>query len=596
MTIAAFASKLSEIESTTLRNKITEYLAGIFKSLEPDEVEPVCWLLLGRVTPAYEGIEFQFAEKMMVRALAAVYGKTPEEVTKAFKQSGDLGETASSLAAGDSSGAGRLSVREVFTRLHELALMSGEGSQERKVTCVVDLLKLLDPVSVKFVVRIILTRLRLGFSDMTILDALSWAVKGDKSERKLLEDAYQNKHDIGKLAAAYLTHHAAGLEHFEIELGIPIQPALCQRLKTPVEMIAKMHKIFAESKYDGTRVQIHVKNKLDDGWRVRTFTRSLEESSAQFPELEESIAVFGKHDFILDCEAVGFDPKTGKLLPFQETIQRKRKHDVEEMSKRIPLRFFVFDILYLDGQSLLSVPLDERKVILHDLFKAAWELDGAQQPIGEIDGKLEEKEMHGRAVSSFQESSYIVTESADELRDFHKAQLDAGLEGAVIKQYGSRYQPGRKGWSWVKFKEDEDSEGKLSDTIDAVVMGYWYGKGKRTGFGVGAFLIGVMEHDDKIVTLSKVGTGLSDDQWRELKDRCSKEVTVDKPVAYLVDKALAPDVWVSPAIVVEVAGDELTKSPTHTAGVALRFPRLVRFRDDKGVDDITTKEELKNIA
>ncbi len=569
MTFSEFSAVLYSIETTPLRNRMTAILAELFLGLETSEIEPACWLLLGRVFPQYEGVEFQFAEKMMVRAVAQTYDVEPETVTRMYKSSGDLGSTAQEYALGKNSAK---TITEVFMDLRQLTAEAGGGSQERKVTLVVNLLKSLDSLGVRYAVRIILGKLRLGFSDTTILDGLSWAVKGDKSDRVAIEEAYQNKHDIGKLATTYLTKHAEGLKTFEIELGIPIQPALCQRLKTADEMIAKMGKVIAESKYDGTRVQVHVQRKGD--WRMRTFTRSLEESSDMFPELIEAVGVFGDHDLILDCEAVGYEPSTGKLLPFQETIQRKRKHDIAEVSKRVPLRFFVFDILYLDGKRLLNVPLNERKEILHNLF------------VGTKDHEL------GKY---FIESAFVVTESAGDLREFHKKQLSDGLEGAVIKQYASVYQPGRKGWSWVKFKEEETSAAKLSDTIDAVVMGYWYGKGKRTGFGVGAFLIGVMGSDDKILTLTKVGTGLSDDQWRELKERCSKVVASQKPERYEVEKLLIPDVWVDPQIVVEVAGDELTKSPNHSAGLALRFPRLVRFRDDKNVAQITTKQELESI-
>ncbi len=565
MLFLLFAEKLQSIESTTLRNRMTVELAALFKQLDKNEIESACWLLLGRVYPQYEGVEFQFAEKMMVRALAQTYGKEIAQVTKTYKALGDLGVTAQELAKGKSS---RKTVAQMFGDLKALAAEAGGGSQDRKLQLMVELLKSLDSLSVRYIVRIVLGKLRLGFSDMTILDALSWAMKGDKSERKILEEAYQNKHDIGKLALAYLTSGKKGLEHFEIELGIPIQPALCQRLKTPQEMIAKMGKVFAESKYDGTRVQIHLAKA--GKWKVRTFTRSLEESSAQFPELHEVAKFFGHHDLILDCEAVGFDPKTNKLLPFQETIQRKRKHEVSEMSRKIPLRFFVFDILYLDGKNLTKVPLYERKEMLKQILQG----------------------VHSKTI---QESDKIVTQSPDELREFHKKQLQAGFEGAVIKQYNSTYQPGRRGFSWVKFKEEETQEGKLSDTIDAVVMGYWYGKGKRTGFGIGAFLIGVKGSGERILTLTKVGTGLSDEQWRELKERCAKVPATEKPKSYEVDKLLIPDVWVEPQIVVEVAGDELTKSPNHTAGLALRFPRLVRFRDDKSVNQITTQKELASI-
>jgi DNA ligase 1 len=571
MTFHTFASYLARIEETSLRNEITQILAELFTKLEPDEIESTCWLLLGRILPPYEGLEFQFADKMMMRASANAYEIDLGSVQSEYKKIGDLAIVIAEYSKTQTVHS-KKTITEIYQELRDMAKENGEGSQERKVARVVDLLKELDSVSVKYVVRIILTRLRLGFSDMTILDALSWAKMGDKSQRKLLEDTYQLKNDIGKLAKAYLTHGEKGLEHFDIELGIPLQPALCQRLKTAVEMIEKMNKVFAEPKYDGTRVQIHIQGERQKGkgkgeWTVRTFTRSMEESSAQFPELPLAVKSFGAHDLILDCEAIGFDPKTGKLLPFQETIQRKRKHDIEAFSKNIPLRFFVFDVLYKDGKSLIRLPLHERKIILHEL----------------IAGK-----------DLFVESPYIVTDSADVLREFHTKQLAAGLEGAVIKQYDSVYQPGRRGWSWVKFKEAEGTAAKLSDTVDAVVMGYWYGKGKRNQFGVGAFLIGVA-NGEQIVTLSKVGTGLSDDQWRELKTRCEVILSADQPKNYVVDKLLIPDVWVDPSIVVEVAGDELTKSPNHSAGLALRFPRLIRFRDDKTTKQLTTVEELKSI-
>lgn len=570
MTFSEFSSYLARIEETTLRNSITEILAELFNKLETDEIVPACWMLLGRILPPYEGLEFQFADKMMMRAAVLAFDSSAEDILKKYKEVGDLAAVIAAESGFKIQESSNKTVMQIYQDLTELAREGGEGSQEKKVTRVVSLLTELDPISVKYIVRIILTRLRLGFSDMTMLDALSWAKNGDKSDRKLLEDTYQLKNDIGKLASAYLVEGKSGLEHFDIELGIPLQPALCQRLKSADEMIEKMGKVYVEPKYDGTRVQIHIKNsKTETTWSVRTFSRSMEESSVQFPELEKISATIGEHDVILDCEAVGYDPQTGNLLPFQETIQRKRKHDVAEFVASIPLRFFTFDIIYLDGKSLLKVPLSQRKEILATLLRAASD--------------------------AFVLSPYIITDSAQELREFHKAQLDKGLEGAVIKQYDSVYQPGRRGWSWVKFKEEEGTAAKLSDTIDAVVMGYWYGKGKRNQFGVGAFLIGVNGGDEKIVTLSKVGTGLSDDQWRELKNRTDSLISAQQPARYDVPKSLTPDVWVDPQIVVEVAGDELTTSPTHTAGVAIRFPRLIRFRDDKNFSQITTGEELKSI-
>lgn len=572
MTFQDFSLVLQKIESTTSRNEITEYLADLFKELKPQEVDAACWLLLGRIVPPYEGLEFQFAEKMLMRAIERTYGHTLETISTDFKSTGDMATVVSRYAANSSASSTR-SIEQVYAALTQIATENGQGSQDRKIELVSELFKSLDSLSAKFVVRILLTRLRLGFSDLTLLDALSWAKLGDKSARKSLEDAYQIKCDIGKLATQWMEKGYEGIASIDIEIGIPIQPALCQRLKTATEMIEKMGKIFAESKYDGTRVQIHLQPPTPSKeWTVRTFTRSLEESSAMFPELHQVSTIFGQHSLILDCEAIGYDQSTGKLLPFQETIQRKRKHDVELFSQQVPLKFFVFDVLFLDGNSLIHTPLVERKRILHDLFI---QISGKDHP--------------------FIETETLITSDATELRLFHKKQLEAGLEGAVIKKFDSPYQPGRKGWSWVKFKEEENSQAKLSDTIDAVVLGYWYGKGKRNQFGLGAFLIGIAGPDERILTLSKVGTGLSDDQWRELKRRTESLVTVNQPASYIVNKGLIPDVWIDPEIIVEVAADELTKSPTHSAGLALRFPRLVRFRDDKKLDQITTQSELQSI-
>ncbi len=572
MTFHDFSAVLQKIEFTSSRNEITEMLAGLFTELNPQEIDAACWLLLGRIVPPYEGLEFQFAEKMLMRALARTYDYTVEKISADYKVRGDLADVVATYAA-TSTTQSMLSISQVYDALSRIAKEIGQGSQDRKIEQVSELLTALDSVSAKFVVRILLTRLRLGFSDMTLLDALSWAKVGDKSARKSLEDAYQLKCDIGKLASRWMEQGYEGINTIDIEIGIPIQPALCQRLKTATEMIEKMGKIFAESKFDGTRVQIHIQPPVvSTDWTVRTFTRSLEESSAMFPELHQVSTIFRSHSLILDCEAIGYDQSTGKLLPFQETIQRKRKHDVELFSQQVPLKFFVFDVLFLDGQSLIHIPLVERKKILHELFT---QIQGKDHP--------------------FIESETLVTSDATQLRLFHKKQLEAGLEGAVIKKFDSPYQPGRKGWSWVKFKEEETAEAKLSDTIDAVVMGYWYGKGKRNQFGLGAFLIGIAGPEERILTLSKVGTGLSDDQWRELKRRTELLVTVNQPGSYIVNKALIPDVFIEPAIIVEVAADELTNSPTHSAGLALRFPRLVRFRDDKSLASITTQSELQSI-
>jgi DNA ligase-1 len=589
MTFSALCEAFSSIEKTSLRLEMTAYLAEIFKKLKKEEITPVCWLLLGRLAPLYENIEFNFAEKMIVRSLSSFLPdiapketeqlgllasipakKTTSKVSTLFLTSGDLGNTTEDVLSRIKHITDNRTVVEVYQALKELAQESGEGSQDRKIKRMTELLKQSSPLTGKYLVRIVLSTLRLGFSDMTILDALSWTMTGDKSLRKELELAYQVKADLGKLATALLTDGIEAVKKFEIELGVPIAPALCQRLDTADEMIEKMGKVVVEPKYDGTRVLIHFNRKGKD-WTVRTFTRNLEESSGMFPELIDALSSLKADQVILDSEAVGYDPETDKLLPFQLTIQRKRKHGIAETALKIPLRFFVFDLLYLDGKSLVHLPLEDRKQKLAELLK----------------------DSH-RALML---SPMIVTDSAAELRTYHEAQLGEGLEGVVIKQIQSEYQPGRRGYSWVKFKEEEGASGKLSDTLDCVVMGYYKGQGKRTKFGIGAFLVGVYDQrSEQFKTIAKIGTGLSDAQWKEMRERCDAIAQGGASPTYVVPDVLVPDVWVQPSIVVEIAADEITNSPTHSAEIALRFPRLVKFRDDKKPEQTTTLTEMKKIS
>lgn len=577
------------LERTPSRLEMTAQLAELFQKLEDDEIAQACYLMQGKLVPKYQSLEFQLSVKMITRVLArlneagagqkpkptsntlfaeADYTQREEETTIVYKKLGDLGLVAEELKK-DNPGDKSLSISDVFATLKEVALEEGLGSQERKVLGLVKLLDQLNAVSAKFVVRVVIGKLRLGFSTMTILDALSWAKTGSKEENKDLEKAYQKKADIGQLAQLYLAHdnkasRLKSLDKYTVEVGVPVMPALCQRLNSAAEIIDKIGQVIAEPKYDGLRVQIH----LDNG-EYRTFTRNLDETSHMFPELEQGIKDLKCKSCILDAEAIGYDKKSGKLLAFQDTVTRKRKHGVAEQSQKIPLRFYVFDVLSINGKSLLETPLIDRKKILKDLLTSSNEV--------------------------FHQTPYIVTSDAKKLKQFHQDQLGDGLEGAVIKRIDSPYQSGRKGWHWVKIKEEEGSTGKLTDTLDCIVMGYYSGRGKRAQFGIGAILVGVLGKNDRILTIAKIGTGLTDEQLIEMKSRCDKLSAAEKPKQYQVHKNHLPDVWVSPQLVVEIAADEITRSPAHTAAVALRFPRLVKFRDDKGVEEATTQLEAKQL-
>ena len=599
MKFKELAAKLIEIEKYSSRLKMTALLAELWQKTSGEEARQIANLIQGQLQPAYDSLEFSLSEKMIGRALAKLvirngglkttggmnvdlFGAANEtgilaQVKEKQRQTGDWGEAARLIVDDlDLKKTKELTVTEVYFALVQIARISGEGSQEEKLKELVSLYEKLEAESVKVVSRIVIGKLRLGFSLMTILDSLSWAATGGKEETKELEEIYQKKADVGLLVESYLQlltlnsrERLAKLrKNYQLQWGVPITPALCQRLNSSAEIMEKMEKVIAEPKYDGMRIQIHLRKSVAGEVRVKAFTRSLEDVSQMFPELWKLGETLTVKEAIFDSEAVGFDGKTGKMLPFQETMTRRRKHDVDQKSQELPMKFFIFDILYLEGKDLINVPLSERKQILAKVLpETNWSIL----------------------------APYLITDQAEELHRYHQQKLAEGLEGAVIKQIDSIYQSGRKGWTWVKIKEEEGSRGKLNDTLDLVVMGYYFGKGKRHGFGVGAFLAGVPDNEGNFLTISKVGTGLSDEQFKELKQKSAPLEVKQAPVSYKVEKIIAPDVWLAPELVAEIAADEMTKSSIHTSGYGLRFPRLIRWRSDKTPAEATDVEQLKEI-
>lgn len=570
MKFRELASYLEKLEGTASRNEMTDILAKIFKKTSSSEINKTVNLLLGQLAPAYEGVVFNIAERMMIQILAEAYGKDKKEVRKLYKNKGDLGEVAHDLAKGKGKG---LSVTKVYDRLLEIAEEEGAGSQERKVNKTAKLLSNLDPLSARYVARIPVGKLRLGFSDMTILDALSVMLKGDKSARKELEHAFNVTANIGKIAERVKKKGLSGVKKIKAEAGTPIRPSLAERLPSAEKVLEKVgKKVAVEPKYDGFRTQVHVykegKKKV-----VNIYSRNLDNTTHMFPDLVKAVKKLDVKSAIFDGEAIAYNEKEDRFLPFQETVQRKRKHGIKEAAKKYPLVLFLFDILYKDGKTLLNKTFEERRKIL--------------EKTADSDGK-----------GTVRVTRQVVVKDPDSLRDLISKYLEEGLEGGMIKKLDAVYKAGGRGYHWVKFKKT--TEQALADAIDCVVMGTYRGRGKRAQFGVGAFLVGVKDKD-KFKSISKIGTGLTDEQFRELNKRTKKIQTDKKPKNYEVDKNLEPDSWVEPSLVVEIMADEITKSPIHTAGkdggrgYALRFPRLVKFRDDKDPKDATTVKEVRKL-
>jgi DNA ligase 1 len=572
MKFATLAQTFEQLEQTSSRLKLVSGLTDLFRSIErPEEIQQVCYLVQGRVAPFYEALEMGMAEKSVTRSIAAAYHSTPEHIAELYASLGDLG-----LVAGQVHDEARMAkapknIEEVFAGLRTLTQTAGKGSIEKRMEILADLLARVDSLSAKYVVRIVLGNLRLGIGDATVLDALARAKWNDGKKRKLLEGAYHKTSDLGLIARTIFEHPdeeeaERAMAALDIQVGKPVHSQLAERLPSAEAITAKMGVVVAQYKYDGLRAQIHKHGQL-----VTIFSRNLEDQSHMFPELiAGTLAQVRAVSVILDAEALAYNATSEEFLPFQETTRRRRKHGVEALAEQLPLKAFVFDILYKDGVSLLDTPLAERLKILTETIQ--------------VDDTLM------RTASHIVQDAHTLTLLFDE-------SISKGLEGLVVKKLESRYEAGARNFNWVKLKRH--SAGSLGDTIDCVLLGYLYGRGKRAALGAGSLLVGLYDPgQDQFVTVTKIGTGLSDEQWGSIRER-TKGLEIDHRPAR-VSSLIEPSVWVEPQIVIEVLADEITRSPAHTAGkvgeepgYALRFPRLVSFREgDKKPEDATTVQEL----
>jgi DNA ligase-1 len=568
MYFAELAQYFERIEKTPARLEMTKILAELFQKLTSDEIEQTTYLLQGRVVPLFESIEFGMAEKTIIKSIVSALNVERAYFEKENKRLGDVGTTVEEFKKQIISFEEKaLTIHEVFAELKRLAVAAGDGSNDLKVGILAGLIRQLDSLSCRYLVRIPQGTLRLGFSDMTILDAFSWMAVGSKEYRSDLQAAYHVRPELGAIGRLMKDEGIAGIRKVTPKLFTPIIMMRAERLSSGEEIIDQIGECAIEPKYDGFRLQIHYKKSTG---QVRLYSRNLEDVTTMYPDVALGI----QHELmcdeaILEGEAIGYNKKENIFLPFQDTVQRKRKYNIEEKAEEIPLKLFVFELLLLNGESYIHRPFIERRKKLDHIVSAQ---------------STPQKNTVILAPHELLSDPTRVEESFD-------SAVGAGLEGIIAKKLDGLYRPGAREWNWIKFKRSYSS--KIHDTVDCLVMGYDAGKGKRTNFGIGAFLVGVYdEKNDSYVTVSKIGTGLTDEEWREMKVRCEKLKTEKMHKSYKVDQLMNVDVWVAPGIVVEIKADEITQSPVHTAQFALRFPRLVRFRDDKSPTETTTSSEI----
>jgi len=595
------AEYFDKIERASERLKMTDLLAELFNKTDSENIKNVVYLSQGQLGPNYSKVEAGIGEKLLMDAIAKASGYTRHEIEKQFKEKGDLGLVAEALIARKKQSSlfhEKLSVRKVFDNLIKIARAEGSGSQELKLKLMAELLNSALPLEAKFIARIPLENLRLGIGDPTIMDsfALSLVEEGKKEKelvkkieaqmkekkikekewseelnrrikvalRERIEEKYNIYSDLGEIASILKEKGLGGLEKISIEPGIPIRPTLAERLPSAEEILEKIGKCAVEAKYDGFRLQVH-KNKE----KIIIFSRQQENMTHMFPEIVEGAKKQLKAESaVIEGEALAVNEETGEFFPFQVTIQRKRKYEIGEKAKEFPLKLFVFDVMMLNGKNFMNEPFSKRRKELEEMLKKGETIELTES---------------------------IITDDSKKINSFFEDCVQRGLEGIIAKDLNAKYIAGARKFAWIKLKRSY--KGELSDTVDAVIIGYYKGKGKRTEFGLGALLTAVYdEKKDEFKSIAKIGTGMSEEKMVELEKILSKIKTTHKPAR--VNSELEPDHWVEPKYVIEVRADEITKSPIHTAGktkelgFALRFPRMISIRVDKKPEEATTEKEI----
>lgn len=575
-------SKLVEVfqnlEKTSSKNSMITILEKLFKKATEQNIDKICYFVLGNLVAGYKDVNIGMGDEMVKAAIALASNVDKKEVTELMQNAGDLGDVAYKLIDVKKPRfedflkiEGQLLVEDVHKGLMEIAKTEGAGSVEAKKKTLAALLSTATPVERRYIVRLVTGEMRLGVGDMTVLDGLASAFLGSKEKRDSLEHAYNVCSDIGHVAKILVRSGIEGVKRISIALNRPLRPMLAQRVSRMPAILEKIGSevVAAEEKFDGERIQAH-----KDGSKVRLFSRRLTDVTDQFPEVVKSVnEQVTVEKTILDGEVVAYDFQKDEFYPFQKLMQRRRKYDVKDYAKKIPVRYMLFDVLYVDGRSYMKKSYPERRERLEKIIKTGKFID--------ITGR-------------------ITSDNLDDIDDFFQDCQKRGLEGIVCKSCAgnSFYRAGARAWMWIKWKQSYSSE--LSDTFDLVVVGAYSGKGKRAG-SYGALLCASYNHKkDVYQTVCKLGSGFSDKQLDVLPNKLKKVRANKKPTRTEVTKDMSPDFWFAPKYVLEVLASEITESPTHTCnwnekekkGLALRFPRFKRWRPEKSPEQSTSVEEI----
>ena len=559
------------MEKTSKRLELTGILVELLKKTPNEIIAKVIYLIQGKLKPNFEGVELGIAEKLVIRAISKSAGVTVKKIEEDYNDGGDLGITVSNILKQKTQttfSAETITLERVYETLLKISTLQGKGSQDMKIKYISSLLNDATPEESKFILKILLGTMRLGVAENTVMDALAIAFTNSKENRELVENAYNVSSDLGKVSEVLAQDGLDGLLKFNVSLFSPIRPMLADRVKSEEEAVKRIENEFAaEYKLDGERVQIHIQ---DD--KVILFSRSLENITNYYPDIVEKISdTINADNGIFEAEIVAINANTGNFLPFQELMHRRRKHKLDQAITNYPITVNFFDILYHNGNELLNYSYNERRKNLEDVIK--------------------ENEFAKLIPMS------IVNNTAD-ISDVLENSINSGCEGLMLKVLNANYRAGSRGSNWLKLKREYQNE--LGDSLDLVVVGAFFGRGRRTG-KYGTLLLSTYDSEnDSFPTICKVGTGFTDENLDQLFQILSNKVILKKNPR--VESSIESDIWFEPELVLEVVASEITLSPIHKTGLnlirkdtgfALRFPKFTgKIRTEKLAEDASCPEEV----
>ena len=547
-TFKALAELCEKLGATRKRVLMTSLTADFLNALEPEEIEPAVSMILARPFPKWSPLNLEVSWATVSGIIKRVTGAEWSAFTETFSKTGDVGSMTKTLF--ENSGVKRqtalverpLTILEARRSFEQIAEVAGHGSREKKERLIEALLSQASPLEAKYLAKIFVGDMRTGFHEGLMEQAVAKAFGIPLEE---VQKASMTVGDVGEVAAIARKEGLEGFSRISFRVFRPVSLMLAQMANDVAEAL-KEHdgKTAFEYKYDGARVQIHE----SDG-EVRIFSRRLSDVTESLPEIVEAIKEnVGSREAILEGEVIAVDNQ-GFPIPFQHLMRRfKRVRAIEDAAERVPIKLYLFDVLYLNGRSLVSVPYVQRR-----------------QMLTENAGKIPLTEQ-------------IVTDKTEEAGRFLKEAMDAGHEGLMAKRLDGQYMPGVRGKRWLKIKP-------VLEPLDLVIVAAEYGYGRRHDWLSDYYLAARDAETGEFLEVGKTFKGLTDAEIIEMTRRL-KELTVRDKRGKVVT---------IPRIVVEVAYNEIQKSPKYKCGMALRFARISRIRDDKSVEQADTIQRVREI-